>query len=82
VYPLPDLEGKSEEAFEEIKLELAEVITKNLSWVVPGFKHVKKMTSEAFNDLSHKSGSFVPKMVNLAFFHLNKLHSACCLFGL
>jgi len=49
VYPSPDLEaGKSEDFFEEIKLlELAEVITKNLSLENnPGFfKTCKKMAS-------------------------------------
>ena len=52
VYPSPDLEaGKSEDFFEEIKLlELAEVITKNLSLENnPGFfKTFKKMASHRF----------------------------------
>jgi hypothetical protein len=52
VYPSPDLEaGKSEDFFEEIKLlELAEVITKNLSLENnPGFfKTCKKMASQIF----------------------------------
>jgi hypothetical protein len=53
VYPSPDLEaGKSEDFFEEIKLlELAEVITKNLSLENnPGFfKTCKKMASQIFS---------------------------------
>ena len=72
VYPSPDLEaGKSEDFFEEIKLlELAEVITKNLSLENnPGFfKTCKKMASQIFS-FSTFQRSFTQKIL----FWLNKL---------
>ena len=67
MYPSPDLEaGKSEDFFEEIKLlELAEVITKNLSLENnPGFfqnmqkNGVTQIFSFSSRDLSHKNSSF------------------------
>ena len=91
VYPSPDLEaGKSEDFFEEIKLlELAEVITKNLSLENnPGFfKTCKKMASQIFS-FFHFLEIFHTKIL----FWLDKMFFfwpletnymvVCCLFGL
>ena len=92
MYPSPDLEaGKSEDFFEEIKLlELAEVITENLSLENnPGFfKTCKKMASQIFS-FSTFQRSFTQKFkffdsIKWGFFWPLETNYmvVCCLFGL